>query len=61
MLIDEEIKQLQEIYKKRFGREISREKAYEDGVTLIQLMRLIYKSMTPQEYQDLQRRRKETE
>ena len=60
MLSDEMIIKYQTLYKNRFGKEISREEAYEKGVKLIRLVELIYKPMTEAEYQKLQERRKET-
>jgi urease accessory protein UreF len=60
MLSDERITKYQELYKKRFGKEISREHALEQGTKLVRLMQLIYKPMTEDEYQLLQKRRKET-
>ncbi len=60
MLSDEQIKQFQILYKKRFGKEISREESYEKGAKLIRLVELIYKPMTENEYKQLQKRRKET-
>ncbi|MFA7170180.1 MAG: hypothetical protein WC178_05020 [Candidatus Paceibacterota bacterium] len=60
MLTDEQITNYQTLYKNRFGKEISREEAYEQGVKLIRLVELIYKPMTKTEYQKLQDRRRET-
>jgi len=60
MLTDEQITKYQTLYRNRFGREISREEAYEQGVKLIRLVELIYKPMTEAEYQKLQDRRRET-
>jgi len=60
MLSDEQIVKFQTLYKNRFGKEISRKKAYEQGIKLIRLMRLIYKPMTKKEYNHLQKRRQET-
>jgi len=60
MLSDEQIKTYQTLYKNRFGKEISREQAYEQGVKLLRLIELIYKPMTEEEFQKLQERRKET-
>jgi len=57
-LTDEHITQFQAIYKERFGREISREIAHEQGIKLVRLMSLIYKPMTGEE-QDKVRERKE--
>jgi len=60
MLSDEQIKQFQMLYKKQFGKEISREEAYEKGAKLVRLVELIYKPMTENEYKQLQKRRKDT-
>ena len=61
MLSDEQIKQFQILYKNRFGKEISREEAYEKGAKLVRLVELIYKPMTEDEYKQLQERRKDTD
>ena len=60
MLSDEQITKFQLLYKNRFGKIISRERAYEQGVKLIRLVELIYKPMAEAEYQQLQERRRET-
>lgn len=60
MLSDEQITKFQTLYKNRFGKEISREEAYEQGAKLIRLIELIYKPMTKEEYNRLQERRRET-
>jgi urease accessory protein UreF len=60
MLSDEEIIKYQTLYKNRYGKEISRKEAYEQGAKLIRLIELIYKPMTETEYQQLQERRRET-
>lgn len=60
MLSDEMITQYQELVKKRFNREISREEALENGTKLLRLVELTYKPMTEAEYQQLQERRRET-
>ena len=60
MLSDEQITKYQTLYKNRYGKEISREEAYEQGAKLIRLVELIYKPMTEAEYQQLQERRRET-
>jgi urease accessory protein UreF len=60
MLSDEQITKYQTLYKNRFGKEISREEAYEQGAKLIRLIELIYKPMTENEYKQLQKRREET-
>jgi len=61
MLSDEQIKQFQTLYKTHFGKEISREEAYEKGVKLLRLVELIYKPMTEDEYKQLQKRQKDTD
>jgi len=60
MLSDEQIIKYQTLYKKRFGKEISREEAYEQGAKLIRLVQLIYKPMTEKEFEELQERRRRT-
>ncbi len=60
VLSDEDISSFQAIYRKRFGREISKEDAYEKGIKLLRLMSLVYQPMTEAEYQNLQVRRQET-
>lgn len=59
MFTDEQIEKFITIYKNRFGREISREKAIEKGIRLVRLVELIYKPMTKQEYLQVQKRREE--
>lgn len=61
MLSDEQIKQFQMLYKKHFGKEISREEAYEQGAKLIRLVELIYKPISEAEYKQLQKRLKDTD
>ena len=61
VLNDEQIKKFQTLYKNRFGKEISREEAYEKGVKLMRLVELTYKPMTQEEYELVEKRRKETE
>lgn len=60
MLSNEQIIKFQKLYKNRFGKEISREEAYEKGAKLVRLIELIYKPMTEAEYQKLLKRRRET-
>lgn len=60
MLSNEQITKFQALWKNRFGKEISREEAYEKGSKLIRLVELIYKPMTEKEYQQLQERRRIT-
>lgn len=60
MLSDEKIRQFQLLWENRFGKKISREKAYEEGSKLCRLLELIFTPMNKKEYSQLQKRRKET-
>ncbi len=57
MLSHEQITNFQALYMKRFGREITREEAYEKGAKLMRLVEIIYKPMTEDEYHQVQARR----
>ena len=61
MLSDEQITKFQELYKNRFHKDISREEAIEQGIKLIRLVEIVYKPMTIDEFQLVQKRRKETQ
>ena len=56
MLSDEQITKYQELVKKRFNREISREEALESGAKLLRLVELVYKPMTETEYKMVQKK-----
>lgn len=58
-LSDEEVTEFQAIYRKNFGKEISREDARERGTKLVRLFEIIYKPMTKKEFKAVQTRRKE--
>jgi len=60
VLDNEQITKFQTLYKSRFGKDISREEAYEKGIKLMRLVEIIYKPMTEAEYQELQERRRQT-
>ena len=60
MLTDEHITKFRNLYKKRFGKDISWEEAYEKGIKLIHMVELIYKPMTKEEFNKLQEHRKKT-
>ena len=60
MLSDKDVKSFSEIYKNRFGKELSYEEATQKANTLLRMVELIYKPMTVQEYNNLQKRRRET-
>jgi hypothetical protein len=43
MLSDKSIEEFQQLYKKHFGKEISKQEAMEQGLKLIQLMKAVLK------------------
>lgn len=57
-LTNEQVSQFQELWKKNFGIEITKELAYEKGVKLMRLMSIIYKPMTDNELRLVQERLK---
>jgi hypothetical protein len=59
MLSDEQIIKFQNLWKARFGKEISKEEAYKQGAKLLRLVELTYKPIAEEEYNKLQKRRKE--
>jgi hypothetical protein len=58
-LTPEQVAKFQAIYKAKFGREISNEQAYEQGVKLVRLMEIVYRPMTRAEYKKAQERRQQ--
>jgi hypothetical protein len=60
MLSDAQVKKFQDLYKDYFGREISKEEAYEQCINLLRLMTIIYKPMTQDEFDWIEERRKKT-
>ena len=60
MLSDEQVTKFQVLYKQQFGREITKDEALEKGAKLVRMMQLIYKPMTKEEYEKVQKRRHET-
>ncbi len=59
MLSGHDIKEFQDLYRKRFKKEISHEEAYESYSKLLGLMKAIYKPITNGGYKQLQERKKE--
>ena len=49
ILTDEQVAEFQNIYRRKFGMEISREEAYEKGARLVRLMKIILKPMPEKE------------
>ena len=50
MLTDKQIEEFQALYKKNFGTDISREEVLESAIRLINLIKVVYKPMTKEEY-----------
>lgn len=60
LLLDADIRKFQELYKARFGIDISKEEALAKGTQLLRLMELVYKPMTKDEHDLIHKRRLET-
>ena len=52
MLTEAQIEEFREIYRARFGKDISRESAAEAGTRLVTMMRVIYKPLPKLQVQD---------
>ena len=60
MLSSKQITKFQELYEKHFGKKIDRDEVCEKGAKLIRLMELIYRPMTKNEHELIQKRREKT-
>ena len=60
VLSDDDIRTFQVLYKEQFGKEISKEDAYEQGVKLLRLMAVVYQPMTETDFNLIQQRRSAT-
>lgn len=60
LLLDADIRKFQELYKARFGMDISKEEALAKGTQLLRLMELVYKPITKDEHDLIHKRRLET-
>ena len=60
MISKEGLDQFKQIYKKRFNKDLADDVALEKAMTLIRMVELIYKPMTLEEYEALQKRMVET-
>ena len=58
MLTEEQVKKFQDIYQKRFDKEISKAAVLEKGIKLVRMMKIIYKPITKKEFDAFQKRRK---
>jgi len=56
----EHLDKFKKIYKKQFKEELSDSEALEKATKLIRLIEIVYKPMTEEEYEILQKRREET-
>jgi len=53
-LPESKIRQFQDLYKKRFGIELSKEQALEKGLILIRQMQIIYQPITKEQLRQLE-------
>ena len=60
VLTDVDIKKFQALYRSEFGKEISAEQAYEQGIKLVRLMSAVYRPMTKEQFKKIQEHRKAT-
>ena len=58
-LIEKDVAEFQDLYKKRFGKEIGYQEAYDGYMKLLMLMKAIYRPMTKEGLEKLEMRRKE--
>lgn len=57
MISDKHIQKFKKLYKNRFGKELTDAEAREKGSALVRFMKIIYKLMTKEEFDELGRRR----
>lgn len=60
MISKESLEEFKKIYKKRFGDDLSDQVALEKSTKLLNLVKAVYRPMTQEEYDKVQKRRKET-
>lgn len=60
VLTDADIKKFQALYRSEFGMEISAEEAYEKGIKLVRLMSAVYRPMTKEQFEKIQKHRIDT-
>ena len=59
-LTEEQIEQFRNLYFDRFKKELSKEDAYDQASKLIRLIMFIYKPMSLEQYETIQKRRLDT-
>ena len=60
MISKESLDKFKAIYKKEFGKDLNDQDALELATKLLRLVELIYKPMTKEDYEMVQKRRQET-
>lgn len=60
VLTDADIAKFQALYRSEFGKEISAEQAYEQGIKLVRLMSAVYRPMTKEQFEKIQKHREAT-
>lgn len=60
VLTDTDIQKFQALYRSEFGKEISTEEAYEKGIKLVRLMSAVYRPMTKEQFEKIQKHREAT-
>lgn len=60
MISKESLEEFKRIYRKEFGKDISDQDALESATKLLNLLRVVYKPMTKEEFSKLEERRKNT-
>lgn len=60
MISKERLEEFKRIYRKEFGKDISDQDALESATKLLNLLRVVYKPMTKEEFSKLEERRKNT-
>jgi hypothetical protein len=51
VLLDENIITFQALYKEHFGKELTKEEAYEQGMKLLSLVSIVYRPMTSEDFE----------
>ena len=59
MISQDQLEEFKAIYKKQFGTELSDQEALEKATKLLRLVEIIYKPITKDEYEMVQKRREE--
>jgi len=59
-LTDKDLDSFQALYKTHFNKDISRAEALAKGMQLLTLMKAVYRPMTQEQFDAIQRRRKDT-